>query len=160
MSDIANAAEAAKNLAHQFRSIIQIGDMLESVGNIEQHAEEVTRQRDQAVVDRDAAVLELETAHQNLDDANQLVADALARATATENTANERAAQIVEDGRVEGRRLIDAAQHTADGIGDQIEARRGTLLTLNEQILGARTELDNLNAQIDAVRRSAAAIAG
>ena len=93
--NISAAAKAALNLAKTFKNVVEVGEYLQSVDNLENMAKEAQRAADTARQEAHEAQADEEAAKARLDEANKAVDTARIQAKAIVEKAQMEAAEII-----------------------------------------------------------------
>ena len=120
MSEIQQAAQSAKGLAKQFRSVLEVVDALENIGSLETAFEEITERvrrinylRLKAVDQRLIAEGSLKETLGKLDNAGVDLAAALSSAE-----------RVVSEAATAGETIVDEARKAANAVAEASENRK------------------------------------
>lgn len=156
----AAAAQSAKALAVQLRAVLEVGEVLEQIGSLENATAEVQRQHAQAVAIATKQTEVLERQRGEIKQAQELHADVLRSCDLKRQEAALDAARIVKDAE-------DEAEEIRAGAAVELESSRAAKAALERevadvagQLFAKQTELQELEVQVERVRKAAAAIAG
>ena len=154
------AAAAAKAIAVQFRSVLQVGEALEHLGSVENATAEARRLHalGQQALARQAE--EINRLAGDITQAQALYGEVKQLILVARQEAAEQAANIVAAGEAEAQTLVAAAQAAADGLAVARAAVQVEIETALRHLLDKQTELQEIEARIEKVRLAAAAIAG
>lgn len=156
MNDIRQAAETAKNLGKQLKAIIQVGEFLENISDLDQRAREAEVATTKAIEARDQAQEQLQkvelqvlAAQGDLADAKEEAAKLKADAVIYRDTAQAEARSMA-------KQVVDAAKSKAKEIEAKIlaadEAHQEQLANFAKEIEAEQVRLDGLKSEADALR--------
>ena len=118
--DVKQAAAHAKNLAKQFRGVMEVAEVLETIGNLEQvwseavhRAEEARREAARAADEREKATEALVHAQ----DALEATEEAVARAIQNSET---QAKEIIDNAKIEAGGIIAVVRKQVDGLKQKL----------------------------------------
>ncbi len=156
MTEMHEAVAAVKNLAKQFRGVLQVADVLEDIGSLEnlrREAEEATRK---AILERNEAQFQTKKAGDELKEALVAVKKARADALATIEQAKASVKNIVDvadeeatERKTEVEKVAQAAEAAAE---INREAHRKSVKMWGGRADAARAEFDEIEAQLAALR--------
>lgn len=150
------AADDIRNLATKFRQLIELGNFLEGVANLEQLAVEANRTRDAAVLERDTAVAAAVDARKELDKLKQAakeLKDHIEQAPALVlDEAKAEAAQIVAKARDKADKLLAEATARKQSIDEGVAAANDELTRVTDAAKESSRVLDDMNQQIAELR--------
>lgn len=152
---INQAADAAQNLAKSLRSIIQVGEVLEEILDLEQTRTEAINSTRVAVGERDLAMAAQDQAEATLRAAEVEVAAARSRALGIVATAEDEVAKFRQDAEDEIKRYSNEvrkqAQDEVDKLNETLAIRsadRDALERHVEQLIAKRDEVAEALAQL------------
>lgn len=163
MSKYTQMAESVRNLAKQYKSVVDMGEFLNDIGAHESHAIEVKRRVEKLNAEETEATLALARAQAAVADveaeAQQIRDQARAEATAVAAAAHDDQVRILSDARAEAERIVGQAllaeQDTlarAATVEKRIASEQSTLVDLDTKIAAAEDKLNKLNTQLAALR--------
>lgn len=155
MVDVNQAAAHAKNLGKQFRGVMEVAEVLEEIGNLENaqaEAEKNTHTAREAIAkavdEREQAVDALVHAQEKVqvarDEAARVTQAAETEASEAVSSAGIRIAAMV----AEGQKQVDTLKRTTAAAEVAHEAFMGRIITEEK---AAQQELDKVRAQLDAL---------
>ncbi len=135
MTDVNQAATHAKNLAKQFRGVMEVAEVLEEIGNLEQtraeagrRAIEAREEAARAADEREKAVKALVQVQGDLDVAKDTVALVI-------QSSETKAEEIIQKARAEASAKMAMAERTATGFSNQMERDCATHENLIEGLI-------------------------
>ncbi len=156
MTEMHEAVSAAKNLAKQFRGVLQVAEVLEGIGNLENLRREAEEAARKAILERNEAQFQLRKA-----------GDELKEATATVQKARENALATIEQTKASVKNIMDVADEEAAERKIEVEqaakaaeaatelnreAHRKSVKAWGDKAAAARAEFDEIEAQLAALR--------
>jgi DNA mismatch repair ATPase MutS len=147
------AVTEIRKFQRMFGAMVEVADVLEKVGDLEQAAAEAEGRRDAAARDLDKLKAEAAAASAKAKDvtdaANQALVDAKAEAESVLSAARDQAAQIKADAEAQANKSIDDAAAKLTGLNGEIAERLATLDGLREEIGALQERRDKVQAGID-----------
>ncbi len=156
MTEMHEAVAAVKNLAKQFRGVLQVADVLEDIGaleNVRREAEEATAK---AVLKRNDMQLQVKQVGDELEEALEAVEKARADALATIEQAKASVRNIMDvadeeaaERKTEVEKVAKAAEAAAEAFRT---GHRVSVKLWADKSAAARAEFEEIEAQLAALR--------
>lgn len=160
MSATLQAAADLQAFAERLRAILEVAEVLQRIGNLEQAARDAQARQTQAYADAAAATVQLTDIQTQLQTAQQQVTSAQQQATQVCTEAQVRADTIRDLAEADAGDLVLLAQDEAQALRLQTSAASAELTQLVEQIQAKRHELQSIVDQIAKTKASIAALTG
>ena len=157
MTDILRATEQVREFAQKFRSVIELADAVEGIGQLDVREKELTASVAKLTKQRDrltAANAEVQVAADA--QAAKSIADASAKAGDIVRAAQAQADKLVDDAKDGATKTNAAAKKEAQSLVAKIDKLKEAEADLDRDIAARRAELDGLDAKLQAAREAAA----
>ena len=167
MSDKINAAKAIERLAQSYQAVIDAAAMLQEIGQVEQHRDEVIKAKDAAIKELEAVNKELVSAKA---DVKKSKADIEARSKLAESdalevvaAANQQANELLDVARVQAGEIIEAGKAKDDAnrnkamaelvkIRTSVEVANADLAAINDRKVALEAATNDAEKRLDAAR--------
>jgi len=152
MSMKLKAADDIRTLANRFKAIIEVADMLEAIGSLEQAAQEAMNRRDAAVkaeAEQDARLLAVKMEVKEMQGG---LAAIEAKGLEIEKMHQEKAAKIVDDANLEASAVLFEAQEKKAALAKEYAKIRFELDKLRDEYAAQKEVLESLKKEIEQVR--------
>jgi cell division septum initiation protein DivIVA len=150
------AGESVRHLAKAYKAVLDLGEYLERVGDLENAEAEAKARLEGVRVELGFARSELDTVNGQLADvkaqAEAFTSAAKAEAEQAVDLANRTAESIVNDARAHAATVIADATAHAGRVGNEIEAATARLGEIEQRILVRQAEHDRITREIEALR--------
>lgn len=140
--------EHVKTLAAHYSAVLELANLLEGVGSIEQATAEANSQATQALNQRDAATAELARINALLADANVALENAKAEAGRILDQAAAEAELLRQSANSTVQDHLAAANALFDGLSARIDSLKIQSVALDQAILAKQAEFNTISQQI------------
>lgn len=158
MSTPQKACEDIKNLAQRFKGFIEVGELLEKIGNIEQAERDAVSRMNQAYLAAEEADKAKVLAEEDLRIAKSKIEHAKAEALKIEQAAYDQRLETLKSAAERGQEIVKEAEAKKSAILSEIAGHRSGLEQVQIQIVESRKELDDLKAKIEEVKSKFSAL--
>lgn len=120
MTSINQAAEAASNLAKAYKSVLDIAEVLEHIGNLENRQKEAERNKEQAELAEKQAQVDATNAQEFLVGLNKQCDEAVGKVEEMRRSMNAEAASLKARAEHQAQEILDATNSYAQKVRAQI----------------------------------------
>lgn len=160
MSNIKTAVDKVRNAGETFRAIVEIAEVLDGIGSIEQAEREANSRRDKAYKEADKAGEFLSEKQSELDEIAKKIDRLKDKARGELKDYESRGEEIVKLAEKKYMEIIESANNEKESIK---KANRSSLLELQDlkgQIKGKHEELEKIEKHIVKLKTSVAGLIG
>lgn len=153
MSSLAKAADDIKKLAVRLKPILELGEVLEGIGSIENAASEADRRKQDAYSAAEAAKEAQTAAEGQLAEAQQRVTDAHNEAAGVKSAAEIERVSIIQKASQEAARIIESANKQKAEANHLADDANKKLQDVNAQVEASRKALENYTKKIEEAKQ-------
>lgn len=158
MSNPTKAAEDLKGFANRFRAILEVADLLEKLGSLQQAERDAVIKKDAAYAAADAAVAKLSGLQAQIASLERALEEAQAKGKVMEQGAQFKAQQILAAAEAEAKEVIAAAtKHRVEVDAAAKEALK-ELALVNSAVATKREEQAQVEKEVSALKAKIAAL--
>ncbi len=151
-----DVAEKAMHLGKQLKAVIEVGELLDEIGDLELYKAECYRDAEKAYEDKTKAVDELKDVTSKLDVAKSDLENSKSESKRIISEANQRSASCIAEARKEHNSIIDGAIKASD---DKMDEARSEVVLLHgkrdallKDVSDAQKAVTNLENQMKALK--------
>lgn len=158
MTTALKAAEDLKNLANRFKGVIEAGEYLQELGDLQQATQEAKNGRDAARKEAEEAKAILAELQSQIKSADQSIAKAREEAAGIVREAEERSKDIVTDANAQGFYVKQEAERRRDEFIREGNGHKKSLENIQAQIAEETKKLQGILAEIENAKKRISSI--
>lgn len=158
MSNPTKVAEDVKQLVGRFQALVDLADLLESLGSVEQAARDAESRRDVAYQAADDAQAALDVKLLKVAQAQADAQAAVAKALEAKESAGLIRAQVLSQASDDAQDILLKAGLQRKGIDEATNSAAKDLGLLNDAVRLKQEELAQVQAQVDAIKAQVSAL--
>lgn len=148
MSNAMKAADDIKSLASRFRSVLEVAEVLEKIGSLEQAVRDAESKKKAAYADAEKAVSLLNDKAEELEKANAEIGKAKEASASIVAQANQKAGVIIAEAEVKAGEIISKANSDKAVVEEAIKSLNAKSVSLSGEISKQESHLADIKKHI------------
>lgn len=160
MGKTSQAVENVRSLAAKLTSIVELCDVLDRIGSVENAEAEALKRVEKVNAEVEKAKKELLKVEENIKKAQDGVAAHNSIGEKVINEAKQEAAKIIDEAKAKAKSVTDNAKTKAQSVIDEADKKQSLANDINVAIETKQKELSELEGKIASLKEHAAKILG